>query len=205
MSISESTLKENYQKYQDEKTATIRNIFGFINLVVSGFIAYTSFSVNGGLWAVVSFFVVAIILGAIFYIPIAIYRKSVCLPYEKWSKEYLQRQDLMQSYNQNTTQYGIKNKYQQDTLPHEIESKISELKNKIDTNYIINRNLPLIEQLSQNKWFIQNQIDFIELEVRKIPLTQQNQQNEVFNYLMSQKANKKEQLSDLYNQINKLQ
>jgi len=111
----------------------------------------------------------------------------------------------MQSYNQNTTQHTIQNKYANDTLPYEIKAKISELQNKIDTNYIINRNLPLLEQLTQNKWFIQNQMDFIDLELKKIPLHQQARENEVFNYLMNQKANKQNQVSDIENQINRLQ
>lgn len=205
MSISENTLKEKYKEYQDEKTATIRNIFGTINLIVALFIGYMSFSVNGVLYAIAFFIGSGVVLGLIFSIPITIYKKSVCLSYEKWSKEYLSRQNTMQSYNQNTTQHTIQNKYANDTLPYEIKAKISELQNKIDSNYIINRNLPLLEQLTQNKWFIQNQMDFIDLELKKIPLYQQARENEVFNYLMSQKANKQNQVSDIENQINRLQ
>lgn len=236
MAISEETLRIGYKNYLSEKTQTIQSVSSVICLIISGFLAYSVYDrvEKNYLTAVGWFFIPLIILNLIAEIPIIIYKKTACLSYEKWSKEYLARQNSMQSYNQNNNQYSAQNRYTDETLSHEIkakiselnnkstkyniesqqvselsyyeiQAKISELQNKIDINNIINRNLPLLEQLTQQKWIIENQMQIIDMEIKKIPLYQQQRENQVFNYLMTQKSNKSIERQNLQSQLDRLQ
>lgn len=212
MDISEEKLKKEYDKYTLEKTKSfddvIAIILAVIVLIFLVLFIYLGVSMGSPILAivlVVVFLVGAKILDVIANLIIKTNKKAVCLSYEKWASEYLKRGNMMQSYNQSASTFSNKNTYDTEILPYTIRAKITELQNQIDSNEIVNRNLPMFEKLLQQRVLVTAQKQLIELEIQKIPLYQQARENQVFTALMAQKNDKQKTIDSIENQLNRLQ
>lgn len=212
MGITEEKLKKEYDKYVLEKTQSFSNIVGYVGFSVFVIIAL---AVIFGV-VMMANFIVAIVLFALGYGSLYVINfivtsvrkaneKAVCMPYEKWASEYLKRGTTMQSYNQSESTFSNKITYDTEILPYTIRAKITELQNQIDSNEIVNRNLPMFEKLLQQRVLVTAQKQLIELEIQKIPLYQQARENQVFTALMAQKNDKQKTIDNIENQLNRLQ
>lgn len=212
MEITEEKLKKEYDKYVLEKTQSFSKIVGYVGGSIFVIIAL---AVILGV-VMMANFIVAIVLFALGYGSLYVIEfvvnsirkaneKSVCMSYDKWASEYLKRGNMMQSYNQSASTFSNKNTYDTEILPYTIRAKITELQNQIDSNEIVNRNLPMFEKLLQQKVLVTAQKQIIELEIQKIPLYQQERENQIYMTLIAQRNDKKKTIENIENQLNRLQ
>lgn len=212
MGITEEKLKKEYDKYVLEKTQFFSKT---VSVVIAIILIIIGISIIVGT-LIMANIIVGIVLFALGYGSLYVLEfiatslrkaneKAVCMPYEKWASEYLKRGTTMQSYNQSESTFSNKITYDTEILPYTIRAKITELQNQIDSNEIVNRNLPMFEKLLQQRVLVTAQKQLIELEIQKIPLYQQARENQVFMALMAQKSDKQKTIDSIENQLNRLQ
>lgn len=212
MEITEEKLKKEYDKYVLEKTQSFDTVIGkiaaaIVLIMVVVFIYFGVVMASPILVVVliVVYYIGSKIIDAIEKLIIKSNKKAVCMSYDKWASEYLKRGNMMQSYNQSASTFSNKNTYDTEILPYTIRAKITELQNQIDSNEIVNRNLPMFEKLLQQKVLVTAQKQIIELEIQKIPLYQQERENQIYMTLIAQRNDKKKTIENIENQLNRLQ
>jgi amino acid permease len=91
--MTEKDLKENYEEYlRQEKRKFDNSMFAYVTIIGLLFLGYFLVTSIGWLYGLIITFVVYFIIVMFTWYP---YKALKIMSYEKWSKEYLIRQDLM--------------------------------------------------------------------------------------------------------------